>query len=55
MPVYSYLKSVRGAPGAAADERDVQRRLLELVGGDRQRLQGAFIVDQLVFQEMMYT
>lgn len=42
-------------PATAADERDVQRKLLDLVRGDRTKLPGCFQVDQLIFQEMMYT
>lgn len=38
-----------------AEEVVVQRQLQELVGGDRALLQGCFLVDQLVFQESMYT
>ncbi len=38
---------------ACADEMQVQKQLQELVGGDRTLLQGCFLVDQLVFQEMM--
>lgn len=32
----------------------MQKALHELVGGDRSLIQGCFLVDQLVFQEMMY-
>jgi hypothetical protein len=39
---------------AAADEGAVQRALLDLVGSDKGLLKGCFLVDQLVFQEMMY-
>lgn len=52
--VYDYLRRVRGAPAASVDEKDVQRRLLDLVGGDKSALQGCFVVDQLVFQELMF-
>ena len=37
-----------------ADEREVQRRLRDMVGNDATMLQGCFLVDQLVFQETMY-
>lgn len=53
--VYDYLRRVRGAPAASVDEKDVQRRLLELVGNDKARLPGCFVVDQLVFQELMFS
>ncbi len=52
--VYGYLSRVRGAAGAQPDERDVQRALLELVGGNRALLPGCFMCDQLVFQECLY-
>lgn len=39
---------------APADEVHVQKALSDLVGGDRSLMQGCFLVDQLVFQEMMY-
>lgn len=52
--IYAYLKKVRTAP-TPTDEKEVQKRLLDMVGGNRERLQGCFMVDQLVFQEMMYT
>lgn len=51
--VYAYLKKVRTS-NVSTDEKEVQKKLLELVSGDRTRLQGCFMVDQLVFQEMMY-
>lgn len=57
--VYRYLRAVRtrggGGGGGVPDEREVQRRLLELLGGDRSRMQGCFVCDQLVFQEMMHS
>jgi hypothetical protein len=53
--VYEYLRRIRGATCGSYDEREVQRRLLELVGGERGCVQGCFLVDQLVFQEMMCT
>ncbi len=37
-----------------ADEASVQKSLSELVGGDKTLMQGCFLVDQLVFTEMMY-
>ncbi len=38
-----------------ADEAAVQKTLSDLVGGDKTLLQGCFMVDQLVFTEMMYS
>ena len=37
-----------------AEEREVQRKLRDLVGNDSVMLQGCFLVDQLVFQETMH-
>jgi hypothetical protein len=31
----------------------VKAALLELVGGDKHKMHGCFLVDQLVFQELM--
>ncbi len=39
----------------SAEEAVVQKTLSDLVGGDRTLLQGCFMVDQLVFTEMMYS
>ena len=48
--VYSYLRRVR-AQSVAPPEREVQDKLLELVGKKKELMQGCFLVDQLVFQE----
>ena len=48
--VYSYLRKVR-AQAVAPPEREVQERLLELVGKKKDLMQGCFTVDQLVFHE----
>ncbi|KAG2432825.1 hypothetical protein HXX76_008559 [Chlamydomonas incerta] len=50
--VYDYLSRVR-SQNPAPEEREVQRRLLEIVG-DKSRMNGTFQVDQLVFTEQMY-
>uniref|UniRef100_A0A7S0R2F9 non-specific serine/threonine protein kinase n=1 Tax=Chlamydomonas leiostraca TaxID=1034604 RepID=A0A7S0R2F9_9CHLO len=53
--VYAYLRQTRNlADSGQVDEVVVQRHLSDLVGGDRALIQGCFLVDQLVFQEMMY-
>ncbi|GIL57802.1 hypothetical protein Vafri_13045 [Volvox africanus] len=52
VPVYEYISRVRHQD-PAPDEKEVQRRLLEIVG-DKARLPGCFMVDQLVFTEAMY-
>ncbi|GIL79309.1 hypothetical protein Vretimale_16509 [Volvox reticuliferus] len=51
--VYEYISRVR-RQDPAPDEKEVQRRLLEIVG-DKARLPGCFMVDQLVFTEAMYS
>mmetsp|Transcript_23560 Transcript_23560/g.51706 ORF Transcript_23560/g.51706 Transcript_23560/m.51706 type:complete len:731 (-) Transcript_23560:30-2222(-) len=51
--VYTYLRRVRSS-SEPVDEREVQKKLLELVGGNRDLLQGCFMTDQLVFQESMW-
>ncbi|GFH20568.1 protein kinase domain-containing protein, partial [Haematococcus lacustris] len=53
--VYAYLRRVRSQEAASIDEAGVQRALHELVGQDKALLQGCFLTDQLVFQEMMLT
>ncbi|KAG2448901.1 hypothetical protein HYH02_006249 [Chlamydomonas schloesseri] len=50
--VYDYLSRVR-SQNPAPEEREVQRRLLEIVG-DKSKMNGTFQVDQLVFTEQMY-
>lgn len=50
--MYAYLLRVRHSSGFT-DEAKVQQKLLELVGGDRSRMASCFIVDQLVFMELM--
>ncbi|GFH17604.1 protein kinase domain-containing protein [Haematococcus lacustris] len=52
--VYAYLRRVRSQEAASIDEAGVQRALHELVGQDKALLQGCFLTDQLVFQEMMF-
>ncbi|GLC74270.1 hypothetical protein PLESTF_001483200 [Pleodorina starrii] len=52
-PVYDYLSRVRRQE-PPPEEKEVQRRLLEIVG-DRTRMPGCFMVDQLVFTEAMYS
>ncbi|KXZ47617.1 hypothetical protein GPECTOR_34g776 [Gonium pectorale] len=51
--VYDYLSRVRRQE-PPPEEREVQRRLLEIVG-DKTRMPGCFTVDQLVFTEQMYS
>jgi hypothetical protein len=43
---------VRGA-AKPPSESDVNQELLKLVGSDKGRMQGCFLVDQLVFHESM--
>ncbi|KAG2485570.1 hypothetical protein HYH03_015734 [Edaphochlamys debaryana] len=50
--VYDYLSRVRRQE-PPPEEKEVQRRLLEIVG-DKARMPGCFMVDQLVFTEQMY-
>ncbi|GFR44592.1 hypothetical protein Agub_g5870 [Astrephomene gubernaculifera] len=52
-PVYDYLSRVRRLE-PPPEEKEVQRRLLEIVG-DKGLMQGCFTVDQLVFTEQMYS
>uniref|UniRef100_A0A7R9VF18 Uncharacterized protein n=1 Tax=Chlamydomonas euryale TaxID=1486919 RepID=A0A7R9VF18_9CHLO len=52
--VYSFLSQVRGA-STPTNEAVVNRQLMELVGQDKQLMQGCFLVDQLVFQEKMWS
>ncbi|EFJ46297.1 NimA-related protein kinase 5 [Volvox carteri f. nagariensis] len=52
-PVYEYLSRARRQE-PPPDEKEVQRRLLEIVG-DKARMPGCFMVDQLVFTESMYS
>ena len=51
--VYTFLRRARGA-AQPPDEREVQKRLLDLVGGNKGLLPGCFMVDQLVFTESMF-
>lgn len=51
-PGRRYLKRVRLASGVQ-DERELRSGLMEIVRSDRGKLQGCFLCDQLVFQEMM--
>lgn len=50
--VYAYLKRVRNSPQPTA-ETEVQRKLMELVSNKKDLMQGCFMVDQLVFQEIL--
>eukprot|EP00798_Chlamydomonas_sp_ICE-L_P014519 gene14519-20549_t len=51
--VYNYLKDARSA-AKAPDEKEVQRKLRDIVGNDKTLVQGCFLADQLVFQEEMH-
>ncbi len=50
--VYAFLRKVRAGPGA--DEAEVQKRLLQLVGNNTELMHGCYMVDNLVFQESMW-
>lgn len=50
--IYSYLRRARSS--GSADEREVRRQLMALVGGNHSLMPGCFAVDQLIFLEMNY-
>ncbi|KAG1655857.1 hypothetical protein FOA52_012507, partial [Chlamydomonas sp. UWO 241] len=52
--VYAFLRRAR-ARSPPTPEAEVQRRLLQLVGNNEELMHGCFLVDQLVFQESMWT
>jgi hypothetical protein len=51
--VYAYLRKTRSA-ATPPDEREVQKKLLEIVGNRKDLMPGCFMVDQLVFTESMH-
>eukprot|EP00955_Chlamydomonas_euryale_P074669 362100-Chlamydomonas_euryale.AAC.1 len=52
--VYAYLRRARGS-NPPVPEPEVQKRLLALVGNNDGLMHGCYLVDQLVFQESMWT
>lgn len=50
--IYAYLRRARAS--GSADEREVRRQLMALVGGNVTLMPGCFAVDQLIFLEMNY-